>query len=55
MACRVNRVVGISRLTPTSELLDDFALQPFDALDTADLYDYADSAIMPTWSGVVSV
>ncbi len=30
-------------------ILDDFALQPFDTLDTADIYDYAESAIMSTW------
>ena len=36
---RDNRGVGISRLTPISELIDDFALQPMDATATADFYE----------------
>jgi hypothetical protein len=28
-------------------IVDDFALQPLDGLDTADVYDYAEPATMP--------
>ncbi len=36
-------------------ILDDFALQPMDPLDTADIYDYADPTIMPSWALVGGV
>jgi DNA replication protein DnaC len=36
---RDNRVIGISRVTPISELLDDFALRPLDAIQTSDFYE----------------
>lgn len=31
--------VGINRITPMSGLLDDFALQNMDSLETADFYE----------------
>ena len=40
---------------PAALVLDDFAMRELTAAQADDLYDYADSAIMPTWSLVLGV